>query len=64
MKHPLPAYLAVIIGVGTGMLLAVGFQKLINRHYLNHCHEKPTHQLVMITSFLGDTYYCIHKNDI
>ena len=54
--------LAVLVGTGVGMLLAVGGQKLINQHQSTHCLQKTQHQLVMITSFLGDTYYCIHKS--
>jgi len=53
--------LAMVLGTGVGMLLAVACQKLINQHYIKHCPSKATHQLVMITSFLGDTYYCVDK---
>lgn len=56
--------LAVIVGTGLGMLLAVNGQKLINRHHSEHCAQKPMHQLVMVTGFLGDTTYCIHKRDL
>ena len=54
--------LAVLVGTGVGMLLAAGGQKLINQHQSTHCPQKANHQLVMVTSFLGDTYYCIHKS--
>jgi hypothetical protein len=56
--------LAIIVGSGLGMLLAVGGQKLINQHQSTQCLQKADHQLVMITSFLGDTYYCMHKRDL
>jgi hypothetical protein len=56
--------LAIVMGTGAGMLLTVGGQKLLNQHYQNTCPGKPTHQLVFITSFIGDTYYCIDKRFI
>ena len=58
MFHPV---LAVILGTGVGMLLSVGGQKALNAHYIETCPAKPMHQLVMITSVIGDSYYCIHK---
>jgi len=58
MFHPV---LAVILGTGVGMLLSVGGQKALNAHYIKICPAKPMHHLVMITSFIGDSYYCIHK---
>jgi hypothetical protein len=64
MNTRLNAYLALTVGTGIGMLLAVGSQKLINQYYTKHCPQKADHQLVMITSFLGDAYYCIHKRDL
>jgi hypothetical protein len=64
MNTRLNAYIAITVGTGLGMLLAVGGQKLINQHYTKHCPQKVDHQLVMITSFLGDTYYCMHKRDL
>jgi hypothetical protein len=54
--------LAIIMGTGAGMLLSVAGQKLLNQHYQQTCPSKPNHQLVHITSFIGDTYYCINKN--
>jgi hypothetical protein len=52
---------AVILGTGVGLLLSVCGQKLLNKHYQNTCHQKPTHSLVLSRGFLGDTYYCIDK---
>jgi hypothetical protein len=54
--------IAIIMGTGAGMLMTVAGQKLLNQHYQQICPSKPTHQLVHITSFIGDTYYCINKN--
>ena len=54
--------LAIVMGTGAGMLLAVGGQKMLNKHYQETCPSKPTHQLVSITSFIGDADYCINKN--
>jgi hypothetical protein len=56
--------LAVVMGLGSGMLLTVAGQKLLNEHYQETCPSKPTHQLVFITSFIGDTYYCVDKRYI
>ena len=49
------------MGTGAGMLMTVAGQKLLNQHYQQTCPSKPTHQLVHITSFIGDTYYCLDK---
>ena len=53
--------LAIVMGIGSGMLLTVGGQKLLNEHYQETCPSNSTHQLVFITSFIGDTYYCVDK---
>jgi hypothetical protein len=58
MINPL---IATVMGIGAGMLLTVSGQKLLNAHYQETCPSKPTHQLVSITSFIGDTTYCVHK---
>jgi hypothetical protein len=54
--------LAIVMGTGAGMLLAVSGQKLLNQHYQQTCPVKTTHQLVSITSFIGDAYYCLDKS--
>jgi hypothetical protein len=54
--------LAIVMGTGAGMLLSVSGQKLLNQHYQQTCPDKPTHQLVSITSFIGDADYCINKS--
>lgn len=51
--------IAVVLGVGTGMLLSVFGQKLLNQHYLKTCHDIPNHNLILIRGFLGDTYFCV-----
>jgi hypothetical protein len=56
--------IAIIMGTGAGMLMTVGGQKLLNQHYQQTCPSKPTHQLVHITSFIGDTYYCLDKRHL
>jgi hypothetical protein len=62
MKNELVApVLAMVMGTGLGMLLAAGGQKLINAHYQETCRSHKGHVLVMITSFLGDAYYCLDK---
>jgi len=61
-KHyMLDAVLAITMGTGIGLLLSVFGQKALNQHYLRTCNQKPNHNLVMVTGFLGDTYYCLHN---
>jgi hypothetical protein len=61
-KHyMLDATLAIVMGIGTGLLLSVFGQKMLNKHYQATCQNKPTHNLIHTHSFLGDAYYCIHK---
>jgi hypothetical protein len=50
---------ALILGSGLGLLLSVGAQKLLNRHYQATCHDRPGHNLIYVQGFLGDTYYCL-----
>jgi hypothetical protein len=56
--------LAIVMGVGAGMLLSVGGQKLLNNHYVKHCPAKAGHQLIYMHSFLGDAYYCLDKRTL
>jgi hypothetical protein len=51
---------AIILGTGVGLLLSVGAQKLLNKHYQATCHDRPGHNLIYVNGFLGDTYYCIN----
>ena len=55
------AVLAITMGTGIGLLLSVFAQKGLNQHYLATCHDRPNHNLIMVTGFLGDTYYCINN---
>ena len=56
--------LAIVMGVGAGMLLSVGAQKLLNNYYVKYCPAKAGHQLVYMHSFLGDAYYCLDKRTL
>lgn len=60
-NHMFDSVLAMVMGTGIGLLLSVFGQKAVNQHYLRTCHDKPNHNLVMVDSFLGDAYYCIHN---
>ena len=60
-NYMLDATLTIVMGMGLGMLLAVGGQKLINAHYQETCRSHKGHALVIITSFFGDAYYCLDK---
>jgi hypothetical protein len=53
--------LAIVMGIGAGMLLSAGAQQLLNKHYVKTCPAKPGHQLIYTQGFLGDTYYCLDK---
>ena len=60
-NHFADSCVAIVIGLGTGLLLSVGAQKMLNRHYKATCHNQPGHNLIYTRSFLGDTYYCINN---
>ena len=61
---PVEPFVAVILGTGLGMLLSVGAQKMLNKHYQVTCHDKAGHNLVLTRGFLGDQYYCINSKYI
>lgn len=52
---------AIVLGTGIGLLLSVGAQKVLNKHYKATCHDQPGHNLIYTKGFLGDTYYCINS---
>lgn len=54
------ACVAILCGTGLGLLLSVGAQKVLNKHYQKTCHDRPGHNLIYVKGFLGDTYYCIN----
>ncbi len=60
-NHFADSCVAIVIGLGTGLLLSVGAQKMLNKHYQATCHDTPGHKLVLTRGFLGDTYYCINS---
>jgi len=60
-NHFADSCVAIVIGLGTGLLLSVGMQKLLNKHYQATCHERPGHNLIYVRGFLGDTYYCVNS---
>ena len=58
--HP---FIAVAIGTGIGLLLSVAAQKQLNaraRHTCNKPGISDTHRLITVSSFIGDTNYCMH----
>ena len=55
------ACVALVLGIGSGLLLSVGAQKMLNSHYKDTCNSRPNHNLIYTQSLLGDTYYCIHS---
>ena len=60
-NHMLDATVAMVMGTGLGLLLSVGVQKMLNKHYQATCHTRPNHNLIHTQGFLGDQYYCIHN---
>jgi len=63
-NHFTHACLAMVLGVGSGILLSVAGQKMLNQHTIKTCPSKPGHQLVMISGFVGDAFYCMDKRYI
>lgn len=56
-------FVTIVLGIGTGLLLSVGAQKLLNRHYQATCTDRPHHNLIYTSGFIGDTYYCVKGAD-
>jgi hypothetical protein len=64
-NHFYNSVLAIVMGTGAGMLLSVGGQKLLNKHYVKHCPAKAGHQLIYMRDLmLGDKYYCLDKRTL
>ena len=61
MREPITA---IMLGITLGMLLSVAVSKALSAHYIETCPAKTTHQLVKITSIIGDTYYCVNKKHL
>lgn len=55
-------FVAVTMGLGGGLIVCAAGQKIQNQYVLKTCPSKPGHQIVMLSSFVGDTYYCLDKN--
>ena len=58
-NHFIDSCVAIVLGTGCGLILSIGGQKLLNKHYQRTCNDKPGHNLIYSQGFLGDTYYCI-----
>lgn len=52
------------MGMAVGFGLCIVGQKMINSHQQASCKDKPEHTLVLITSFIGDSYYCVHNRNL
>jgi Mg/Co/Ni transporter MgtE len=61
MREPITA---IMLGITLGMLLSIAASKELSAHYIKTCPTKPTHHLVKITNFTGDTYYCVDKKHL
>jgi hypothetical protein len=46
-NHMIDSVLAIVMGIGAGMLLSVGGQKLLNNHYQRTCNDLPKHSLIL-----------------
>jgi len=59
----LKAIPAIACGLALGMLGTVALQKHLNSQAKYDCNKpgiSDTHRLVMLTSVVGDTNYCLH----
>ena len=55
-------FTAITIGIGCGMLLTVAGNKLSSAHARESCKSHTeTHEVVFVSSFVGDTYACVDK---
>ena len=52
---------AVTFGVCLGALACVVGNKATSDWATAQCFNKPTHQVVYTSTFLGDTYSCVDK---
>ena len=58
------ALICMILGITTGMFLSVEGQKVLNKYIIRTCPKQVNHQLVMISGFVGDAFYCMDKRYI
>lgn len=53
-------FVAIVIGIGSGLISTVAASKVINNHVLSTCDQK-LNQIIYIRTILGDTYGCVSK---
>lgn len=54
------AFLAVVFGAGTGMILCVAVNKVINQRILATCNLN-LNQIIYIRTAVGDSYGCVSR---
>ena len=59
MKFTTHPVIAVVIGIGIGMLSTIAIRKAANENMIQSCYKKVDHQLILTSDFLGDTYFCV-----
>ena len=60
MKFTAHPAIAIVIGVGIGILSTVGIRKAMNEKTIQSCYQKVDHQLILTSDFIGDTYFCVN----
>ena len=64
-SFPANYFTAITIGMGIGLLSCIAGQKWTNEYAYKQCSTKTaTHQVITISSFLGDTRYCMHNRTL
>lgn len=58
--HFIDSCVALVLGIGCGLFLSAGGQKLLNQYNKNTCNNRPGHNLIYTKTFIGDSYYCIN----
>ena len=54
------AYIAIMLGIGCGMLGCIALNKAMNKHVLATCNTK-LNQIVELKTAVGPSYGCISK---
>lgn len=58
-NNPIIIFLAIVTGVGLGLVSTVLLQQHMNRQAIQECRENTERKLVTLSTVIGDTHYCI-----
>lgn len=59
MKFTTHPVIAVVLGVGIGILSTCAVRNIMNEKMIQSCYQKTNHQLILTKDFFGETYFCI-----